>query len=101
MDVLDWLAQWFQSQCDDDWEHGSGITTESIDNPGWSIKVALAGTDCDGRTLERTNCNYEHATDWWTCWTADNVLTGAADLSSFAQCLRHFGRGQQALPSQP
>jgi len=29
---------------DGEWEHGAGITIENIDNPGWSIRLALTGT---------------------------------------------------------
>ena len=36
------LQSWYQAQCDEDWEHGEGITIETLDNPGWSLEIALA-----------------------------------------------------------
>ena len=39
MDALNWINGWFQSNCDGDWEHGFGITIETLDNPGWCVKI--------------------------------------------------------------
>lgn len=63
MDVLDWFSQWYDAQCDGDWEHGFGASIGAIDNPGWSLKIDLKGTDCDGRTLDRITHNDAHDTD--------------------------------------
>ena len=43
-DSLEWLTQWYLAQCDEDWEHGFGITVETLDNPGWSLTVDLTDT---------------------------------------------------------
>ena len=42
--ALDWLTQWYLSQCDEDWEHSFGVTIETLDNPGWSLTVDLTDT---------------------------------------------------------
>jgi hypothetical protein len=76
MDVFDWLTEWYEAQCDGDWEHSFDPTIDTIDNPGWSVKIELTGTDCDGRTMERRSENYEHQTDWRTCWVEDNIFNG-------------------------
>lgn len=90
MDVLDWLAGWYQAQCDGDWEHGFGPSIRTIDNPGWSMEIALAGTDCDGRVLERISHNYEDDTDWWTCWTENNVFKGCGGPLHLRSLLEAF-----------
>ena len=43
MNSLQWLQQWYYAHCDDTWEHQHGITIQSLDNPGWLVKVDLAG----------------------------------------------------------
>ena len=43
------LQLWYSRQCDGDWEHGLGIRIESLDNPGWSVRIDLKGTNLDGR----------------------------------------------------
>ncbi|KMS54394.1 hypothetical protein V474_21955 [Novosphingobium barchaimii LL02] len=47
-DDLDWLMQWYLSQCDEDWEHQFGVTIDTLDNPGWSLSVDLDGTILEG-----------------------------------------------------
>jgi hypothetical protein len=95
-DALDWLTRWFEAQCDGEWEHEDGITIESLDNPGWSIRIALRSTRLDGRTLERVCHNYDHETDWWTCWTEDNQFHGAGgpqQLASMIAAFREWSEG--------
>lgn len=90
MDVLEWLARWYHAQCDGDWEHRFGLSIGTIDNPGWSLKIELTGTECDGRTLDRITHNCEHELDWWTCWTEDNVFHGASGPLHLRSLLEAF-----------
>ena len=46
-DEFSWLARWYQSQCDGDWEHTYGIQIETLDNPGWSVSIDLFETPLD------------------------------------------------------
>jgi hypothetical protein len=51
------LQAWFVSQCDADWEHGYGISIETLDNPGWSVDITIEGTDledCEFEQLSRS-----------------------------------------------
>lgn len=43
--MLEWLQNWYKSQCNNDWEHIFGIKIETIDNPGWEITIDLEGTE--------------------------------------------------------
>ncbi|MBN9046423.1 MAG: immunity 53 family protein [Rhizobiales bacterium] len=90
MDVLDWFSRWYEAQCDGDWEHGFGPSISTVDNPGWSLKIDLSGTDCDGRTLERITHNYGHEADWWTCWTENNVFHGVGGPLHLRSVLEAF-----------
>lgn len=51
-ELINRLADWYADQCDGDWEHEFGVTIETLDNPGWLIKVDLSDTDAEGTTLE-------------------------------------------------
>jgi len=44
MEITAWLQQWYLQQCDGDWEHGYGLHIGTLDNPGWTVDVNLAGT---------------------------------------------------------
>ncbi len=98
-DELDWISQWYLAQCDGDWEHSWGPVISTIDNPGWSIEIALTGTDCDGRTMEQVTHNYEHETAWWTCRVEDNVFKAAGgplQLRSMLAAFRDWATRQRA-----
>ena len=41
--ILKWLEEWYNGNCDGDWQHEYGIKIETVDNPG-SIKIALSYT---------------------------------------------------------
>jgi hypothetical protein len=42
-----------EQQCNGEWEHEYGLEVKTIDNPGWSLTIALNGTSLAGRPYER------------------------------------------------
>ena len=44
METLRELQNWYESQCNDAWEHRYGLVIDTLDNPGWSLRVDLSGT---------------------------------------------------------
>ena len=69
-DELSWLQQWYSAQCDGEWEHGFGITIETIDNPGWSVKISLEGTELAAAPFEPVK-NDVSETNWIQCRVAE------------------------------
>jgi len=51
MNALKRLERWYRGNCDGDWEHRWGVTIETLDNPGWSIKIDLVGTRLAGHSF--------------------------------------------------
>lgn len=92
LDMLDWLSLWYESQCDGHWErdHGPSITT--IANPGWAVKIALGGTDCDGRNLDPVVYRATGSEAWRTCWTENNEFHGAGSPRQLGEILGEFRR---------
>ncbi|UCH44768.1 MAG: hypothetical protein JSV11_10785 [Nitrospiraceae bacterium] len=43
MNNFDRLNRWYINQCNGDWEHQYGIVIETLDNPGWRVKIDLTG----------------------------------------------------------
>jgi hypothetical protein len=90
---LDWLMRWYEAQCDGEWEHGYGIAIDTLDNPGWSLKVNLQDTACDGRVLEHVMHNYDHETEWWVCWIEGNQFHargGPLQLDAMIEAFRRW-----------
>lgn len=43
--AMEWITDWYRRQCDGTWEHERGLVIQTLDNPGWLLKVNLVGTD--------------------------------------------------------
>jgi hypothetical protein len=43
--TMKWVESWYGRQCNGDWEHQRGLKVDTLDNPGWMLKVDLQGTD--------------------------------------------------------
>ncbi|NTW61697.1 rhodanese-related sulfurtransferase [Candidatus Saccharibacteria bacterium] len=83
MNLVVWLQEWYQSQCNGDWEHSHGLTIKTIDNPGCSIEVNLKGTVLESKSFEKIyvdndEFNEEKDEDWYTCFVHDGVFEGVA-----------------------
>lgn len=87
--LLSDLQNWYAAQCDGDWEHFFGITIETLDNPGWRIRIQLQGTRLDGKSFEAIE---QHDTDdcWLSCQVEDGVFLGAGDPGRLAEIIRTF-----------
>jgi hypothetical protein len=104
INVLERLQQWYLEHCDGDWEHQHGASIETLDNPGWRVRVDLRGTPLLVRSWSRTE---QHRTtdDWVVTWVEDaqfqiacgplNLGEGLASFLAWADC------GVGDAPAQP
>jgi hypothetical protein len=51
-DILEWIQNWYTSQCDGEWEHEYGVTINTVSNPGWYITIDLAFTKLENVELD-------------------------------------------------
>jgi len=92
---LVWLQGWYTSLCDGDWEHGQGISIDTLDNPGWSVKIDLEFTPCEGRPYERAELHRgEH--DWHITWVDQSVFNAACGPLNLGEVLHLFRAWVQA-----
>ena len=91
-DELFFLQDWFRSQCDGDWEHETGIRIETLDNPGWRMRVNLVGTPLEGETQDWVR--HDESDDVWLFWRSDGLEFDAAcgprDLHRSIAAFRSF-----------
>jgi len=78
MDLLDWLTDWYASNCNRDWEHTYGISIGTLDNPGWSMIIDLIDTPLEGRQLAEISMNNSD-NDWYTISSTGEQFTGYGD----------------------
>lgn len=89
---ITWLAEWYAMQCNGDWEHSYGVSIETLDNPGWSIKIDLSDTALVGRHFQDKIVNRSDH-DWLVCKVEKGVLRlscGAKNLDEALMVFRHW-----------
>jgi hypothetical protein len=86
---LVWLQDWYTAQCDGDWEHQNGISIDTLDNPGWSVRIDLARTGMHGIPFDRIEVHRgEH--DWYVCWADDSTFESACGPTNLGEALHAF-----------
>ena len=89
MDLLNWLNEWYKSNCNGDWEHCYGIKIETLDNPGWWISIDLEDTELEDQCFENIIIR-KTEDDWMVCRVEDNVFEGSGDPSKLTNMLEVF-----------
>ena len=89
MGTLRKLQDWYSAQCDGKWEHGSGVKISTLDNPGWSIRVDLAGTSLEALNFERVTVEHSDQ-DWLSYWTEEKTFCGFGDPSKLQPLIEKF-----------
>ncbi|MFJ9539149.1 immunity 53 family protein [Streptomyces sp. NPDC101225] len=87
--VLEWLQSWYSAQCDGDWEHEWGVTIETIDNPGWLVKINLAETDLADRNHPRRRITRDEH-DWAMAWTSGQTFHVTCGPGNLTEALSLF-----------
>src|SRR3990167_10532945 len=95
---LTWLARWYGAQCDGDWEHSYGVAIETLDNPGWALKIDLSDTPLESAPFEAVARNLDAqdgdpAVRWYTCRVTDRrfeAAGGVQDLEALVGIFRHW-----------
>jgi hypothetical protein len=96
-DVLARLQQWYSHQCNGEWEHSWGISIETLDNPGWLVKINLQGTDLESKTLSKIT-HQRSERDWMSCWTENSIFQGAGGAGNLTEILETFLSWERSTP---
>lgn len=81
---IGWLVDWFQAECDGDWEHSFGVSLTTLDNPGWAIKIPLSETEAEGREFEIRD---DESARWFHVWSDGQRLQGACGVDALPELL--------------
>jgi hypothetical protein len=98
--ALQQVCSWYHANCDGDWEHEFGICIETIDNPGWRLRIDLTRTALMSKPFDRVESEYDDASNWLRCWRTDTHFEAACGLLRLEDALTHFmawARDQTAL----
>ncbi|MDP8910052.1 MAG: immunity 53 family protein, partial [Chloroflexota bacterium] len=83
-----------KAQCDGDWEHSYGVEICTLDNPGWSVKVDLQGTELKAGAFQRNEV-HRSEDDWCVTWVAVPPSTRRAARATSAKACTGSARGRQ------
>ena len=74
-DALAAIQAWYAARCDGDWEHAYGLTIETLDNPGWAIRIDLFGTPDAARSFDQREIRRDE-NDWLVYEVEGERFTG-------------------------
>jgi hypothetical protein len=89
MDSIKKLQEWYQSNCDGEWEHDFGVEIGTVDNPGWIIKIDLVGTKNENFAFKEIKIERSD-NDWVHAWVENNVFNAACGALNFNEGLEIF-----------
>jgi len=83
------LEQWYASQCNGEWEHGYGVQIDTLDNPGWNMRIGLHGTKRQGAALARVALNRSQD-DWISYWVEKEEFQVACGPKNLSEAIDIF-----------
>jgi hypothetical protein len=82
----EWLQQFFQSNCDGEWEHYHGCRIQSMSDPGWLLRFDLTGTEHENKRLDEL-ADPRAPIDWLKCKPVDGVFEAQCSPRRLAECI--------------
>jgi hypothetical protein len=89
MKAMTKLVNWFNLQCDGDWEHGDGIKISTLDNPGWMVDISLEGTGLEEKDFVPFKIDRSED-DWLRCIVEGKRFRIACGPSNLEEGLEQF-----------
>ena len=86
---LDRLQSWYVDQCDGNWEHQYGVKIDTLDNPGWTVKIDLHVTVLYGKPFAEISHNNAED-DWMHCSIIERTFVGNGGSLNLSEILTTF-----------
>lgn len=89
------IMEWYSAHCDGDWEHQKGLSLQTLDNPGWLLKVNLVGTNLENATMVPISegcdeSSHPEGEEWIDCRIQDKEFVGASDPAQVPRLITIF-----------
>ena len=89
-DRLTQLQDWYLSRCNGEWEHQFGVQIDTLDNPGWDVKIDLRETHLADRPFKKISIQREDDDNWLICWVQDEKFVGCCGPKNLEELLGVF-----------
>lgn len=87
--ILAWIQEWYESQCNGDWEHGFRVHINTVDNPGWHVSVGLSETALEGLEIAY-KLEERSESDWFGICVEKDKFDAGGDPSKLTFLLERF-----------
>ena len=94
---LEWLDEWYQRQCNGNWEHTQGMRLQSLDDPGWQLTIHLSGTSAVNTRPQRLRM-VTRGGGWLACSIEAECFKGSGDPRKLEQIIGVFRRWVETNP---
>lgn len=89
MEILDWIQDWFKSQCDGDWEKDEVIQITTLPTPGWEVEIDISKTSIANLEIKWI-LNEINRQDWYGVKVENQKFLAAGDASKLIFLLDLF-----------
>lgn len=90
-DVIALLQEWYAAQCNGDWEHSYGVKIDTLDNPGWILKVDLRETEWEDLSVSLVR-TFVADNNWMQYEVAGSCFTACGDVGKLVSMIEQFIR---------
>jgi hypothetical protein len=89
LDAIARLQDWYLEECNGDWEHSYGITIETLDNPGWMVKIDLTDTFLQETQIE-SQIIQRNEQDWVQIEVTEACFRGCGGPKNLTELIELF-----------
>jgi len=89
-DLITRIQSWYKTNCNGDWEHSYGLSLSTLDNPGWSLTIALQETALEKLDFNREYQSKENEHDWYFIRVVNREINIACSPDNLSQVLQIF-----------
>lgn len=97
-DAIEWLQDWYLSNCNGDWEHSYGVSIATLDNPGWMLKIELTETSLEERDFTKIEIRRSDQ-DWIECKKEGDVFLGGCGPKNLIEMIQIFRDWAESTPN--
>lgn len=91
MTNLQWLQEWLLENCNmDSSDHDYDISIETLDNPGWHIRIQVQDTKLENEKFEKIAIQREDENNWLHCKVEDKTFESACGPRNLDEVISIF-----------
>jgi hypothetical protein len=99
MEILDWIQNWFQENCDGEWEQGSVIQITTLEDPGWEVEIDISTTSITNLELDWI-LNEVGTHDWYGVKIENQKFSASGDAGKLEFLLNLFREMIEKIENQ-